>query len=104
MQAATGTPGIKTDLASQLFLPWSSYPCVFPSSDEMELHVLLSSSQSCAGLTRIVLLLAMAATFFLSLHPSQEQTQLSIFVWKSFVQVLACCCFDPKSKLFFFPS
>ena len=39
---------------------------------------------------------------FPSLHPSQVQTQWHIFFWRSSIQVLACCRFDPKCKPVFF--
>lgn len=50
----------------------------------------------------LLLLSKIWAAFPLLLY-SQEQTQLDFSFMKSFVQVLACCYFEQKCKLFFSP-
>lgn len=83
--------------------PWSPHPLRLPITDDgVGLPAVLSPSRNWAGLSCILLPWATVSHLFPSPHPSQVQTQRHIFVGRSFVQVLACCCFDPKCKLIFF--
>lgn len=105
VRVAPGAPGVKKKNAPGIpaVPPWSPHLVCLPiTGDSMELPVVLSSSRNWAGLPCILLPWATVSHLFSSPHPSQVQTQWHIFVWRSFVQVLACCRFDPKCKPVFF--
>ena len=99
---APGTPGVKKKKKHAPGVPtarpWSPHPLCLPITDDgVGLPAVLSHSP----LSCILLPWATISHLFPSRHPSQVQTQWHIFVGRSFVQVLACCRFDPKCKLIF---
>ena len=103
---APGPPGVKKKKHAPgvpAAPPWSPLPLCLPITDDgVGLPAVLSHSRNWAGLSCILLPWATISHLFPSLHPSRVQTQWHIFVGRSFVQVLACCRFDPKCKLIFF--